>query len=64
MDDAPNGYAVGLKVLEGEGGYTWYWYERHGQPPTTRVLADGTGVPDCSVCHQLAERDFIFFRAP
>jgi hypothetical protein len=60
--DAPNGFAVGLKVTDGDGGHTWYWYERR-QPGTT-PLADGTGVPDCAVCHQLAERDYIFFRAP
>jgi hypothetical protein len=64
LDNGPNGFAVGLKVSDGEGAQTWYWYERHGPRPDARPLAAGLGVPDCSVCHQLAVQDYVFFRAP
>jgi hypothetical protein len=63
-DDAPNGFAVGLKVSEGEGPQTWYWYERRGTNPAGKPLAQGLGVPDCAVCHGLAPRDNVFFQAP
>jgi hypothetical protein len=61
--DQPNGFAVGLKVVEGEGAQTWYWYERRGTSGSA-PLAEGIGVPDCAVCHQMAPRDYVFFRAP
>jgi hypothetical protein len=62
--DEPNGFAVALKVMEGEGAFTWYWYERRGTNPGARPLAQGLGVPDCAVCHQQAPRDYVFLRAP
>lgn len=61
--DQPNGFAVGVKVTEGEGTNTWYWYERRGTSPAVRPLAEGVGVPDCAVCHGLAPRDYVFIRA-
>ncbi len=61
--EAPAGFAVGLKVEEGEGTNTWYWYERIGAA-TARPLADGLGPPQCAVCHVTAARDYVFFRAP
>ena len=61
--DQPNGFAVGVKVLEGEGTATWYWYERRGTSPTATPLADGVGVPQCAVCHGTAARDQVFVRA-
>jgi hypothetical protein len=61
--DQPNGFAVGLKVEEGEGPQTWYWYERHGQDPTAAPLAQGIAVPGCAVCHGTAPRDYVFLRA-
>jgi hypothetical protein len=61
---APNGYAVGLKVEAGEGGQTWYWYERRGADAASgRVIADGVNLPDCSVCHGTAVRDYVFITA-
>jgi hypothetical protein len=61
--EAPNGFAVGVKVEEGEGAHTWYWYERRGTSPTMPPLAEGVGVPDCAVCHGTAPRDHVFIRA-
>jgi hypothetical protein len=61
--DQPNGFSVGLKVSEGLGAFTWYWYERLGDVPTAPAKS-GVGIPDCAVCHQLAGRDYVYFRAP
>jgi hypothetical protein len=61
-DDQPNGFAVGLKISDGQGPQTWYWYERRGQDPAQAPLAQGVGIPDCAVCHQTASRDNVFFR--
>ena len=61
--DQPNGFAVGVKVEEGAGAHTWYWYERRGTSPSARPLAEGVGVPDCAVCHGAAPRDYVFIRA-
>jgi hypothetical protein len=61
--DQPNGFSVGLKVIEGPGAFTWYWYERLGASPTAPAKS-GVGIPDCAVCHQQANRDYVFFRAP
>jgi hypothetical protein len=63
-DDAPNGFAVAVKIADGDGPRTWYWYERHGPQVTLALpLAQGVGVPDCAVCHGTAPRDYIFVRA-
>lgn len=62
MTDAPNGFAVGIKIEAGDGPGTWYWYERRGTDPAARPKAEGIGVPDCAVCHQLAPHDFVFIR--
>ena len=59
----PNGFAVGVKIEEGEGPNTWYWYERRGTSPTARPLAEGINVPDCAVCHGMAPRDYVYIRA-
>jgi hypothetical protein len=60
-----NGYAVGLKVAAGAGDETWYWYERAGESPTSRPVADGVGVEICGkACHADAPRDNVYFRAP
>jgi hypothetical protein len=61
--DQPNGFSVGLKVTDGPGGFTWYWYERVGASPAGPAKS-GVGIPDCAVCHQQAARDYVFFRAP
>jgi hypothetical protein len=61
--DQPNGFAVGVKVEEGPGAHTWYWYERRGTSPSARPLAEGVGVPDCAVCHGTAPRDYVFIRS-
>ena len=61
--DRPNGFSVGLKIEEGVGGHTWYWYERTGRLTTFTPRGDGVGDPACSVCHQTAVRDYVFIRA-
>lgn len=61
--DQPNGFAVGLKVEDGQGPQTWYWYERRGTDPAARAKADGLNIPDCTVCHGTAPRDNVFIRA-
>lgn len=41
------GWSVMLKVAEGEGGDSWYWYEIYeGQ-----VYGDGVGITLCTNCH-------------
>jgi hypothetical protein len=63
-DDRPNGYAVGLKVGEGTGEESWYWYERTGTSPTSSPVADGVAVKICGMeCHAVAPRDHVFIRA-
>jgi hypothetical protein len=64
LADGPNGFALGLKVAEGEGPQTWYWYERRGTSATATPLAQDVGVPGCAVCHGTAPRDNVFFQAP
>lgn len=60
----PNGFAVGLKIIEGPGNHTWYWYERTGRLATLTPVADGVGVAACgSGCHAGAPRDNVFIRA-
>lgn len=41
------GWAVMVKVADGEGGDTWYWYEVVG----ASTYADGTDVALCTGCH-------------
>jgi len=48
------GYAVMVKVTDGDSGDDWYWYERIG----TRIVADGTGASGCTGCHS-AGVDFV-----
>jgi hypothetical protein len=63
-DDRTNGYAVGVKVGEGTGEESWYWYERTGTSPTSSPVADGLGVKICGMeCHAAAPRDHVFIRA-
>jgi hypothetical protein len=63
-DDRPNGYAVGLKVGEGNGEESWYWYERTGTSSTSSPVADGIAVKICGMeCHAMAPRDHVFIRA-
>jgi hypothetical protein len=60
--DQPNGYAVGLKTEDNDGPQTWYWYERRGTDPKAQPKADGMALPDCAVCHQMADRDYVYIR--
>jgi hypothetical protein len=63
--DRPFGYAVGLKVAEGSGPHTWYWYERVGRLATLSPVADAIGARDCGTnCHATAVRDNVFLKAP
>jgi hypothetical protein len=49
-------YAVYLKIEEGEGGDTWYWFEgKRGDVPF-----NGIGESTCTNCHRGAPRDFVF----
>jgi hypothetical protein len=62
--DQPNGYAVGLKVAEGDGEDSWYWYERIGSNPRSRPVADGVGLKICGAeCHAAAPRDHVYIQA-
>jgi hypothetical protein len=63
LDDSPAGFAVAVKIADGEGPRTWTWFERRGADPTAAPVAMGVGVPDCAVCHSTAPRDYIFIRA-
>jgi hypothetical protein len=49
-------YAVYLKVDEGSGGDSWYWYEGLGSD----VIANGEGDDTCTGCHSRAPRDFVY----
>jgi hypothetical protein len=62
-DGSRNGFAVGVKIDVGDGPTTWYWYERRGTDAAAAPKAEGVAVPDCAVCHGLAERDFVYIRA-
>lgn len=42
------GWAVMVKVAEGSGGASWYWYEVVG----SSTYADGTDVGLCVSCHE------------
>lgn len=50
------GYAVGLKITEGNAAGSWYWYEAYGDG----VIADGTNKGICVNCHAGAPRDYVF----
>lgn len=54
--DAIAVYAVYRKVIDGDGGDTWYWFEGGRD----NVLANGEGHPSCTGCHGGAPRDFVF----
>ncbi|MCA9648977.1 MAG: hypothetical protein H6712_32285 [Myxococcales bacterium] len=41
------GWAVMVKVAEGEGANSWYWYLESSDT----VTADGEGIPTCENCH-------------
>jgi hypothetical protein len=64
-NDAPNGFAVGIKVAPGLSDLTWYWYERTGTSPTSRPVADGVSAQVCGPsCHAAAPVDNVYIRAP
>ena len=50
------GFAVGLKISEGNAAGSWYWYEAYGDS----VIADGTNKGICVNCHSGAPRDYVF----
>ena len=45
--DAVLGWAVSIKVAEGSGGDTWYWFEHYEKT----TYADGIGDTLCTDCH-------------
>ncbi len=45
--DSALGYSVMVKVTEGSGNDTWYWYEGY----QGRVFGDGVGASICTGCH-------------
>ncbi|NOT86306.1 MAG: hypothetical protein HOP02_16340 [Methylococcaceae bacterium] len=51
--DTISGYAVGVKIIAGEGKDTWYWYERLG----SSVEGDGIADKACEGCHSHAADD-------
>jgi hypothetical protein len=52
------GYAVGVKLSEGDDIGSWYWYEAVGNS----VYADGVNRGICTGCHSDAARDYVFTR--
>lgn len=50
------GFAVGLKIAEGDAASSWYWYEAFGGS----VVADGVDRAICVNCHAGAPRDYVF----
>lgn len=58
-DEAANGYAVNVKVAEGEGAETWYFFE---QIASSTPVADGIAEPVCVECHSRSPNDYIFVR--
>jgi len=59
-NDTLGGYAVMVKVAEGEGGDTWYWYEDFNGS----VFADEVGDRTCTGCHGGSTRDNILTPFP
>jgi hypothetical protein len=60
--DAPNGWAVSVKIEEDSaGGAGWYWYEVFDPSPDAAPFVNGTGADGCTGCHD-AGIDFV--RAP
>jgi len=51
----PIGWAVMVKVAEGTGPRTWYWYEIIGG----NEIADGRNEPLCSDCHESSSQDYF-----
>ncbi|MBA3503990.1 MAG: hypothetical protein M4D80_38900 [Myxococcota bacterium] len=50
------GFAVGLKLADGDAASSWYWYEAYGDS----VIADGANRGICVNCHAGAPRDYVF----
>jgi hypothetical protein len=50
------GFAVGVKLAEGDAASSWYWYEAYGDS----VIADGVNRGICVNCHAGAARDYVF----
>jgi len=55
-DGTIDGYAVYVKLEQGNEGDGWFWYERIGDS----VVANGKGVALCVGCHKGAPRDHVF----
>ena len=51
-----SGYAVGIKIADGDAASSWYWYEAFGDS----VIADGVNKGICVNCHADAPRDYVF----
>ena len=56
QNGAITGFAVGLKIAEGNAAGSWYWYEAFGDS----VVADGANKGICVNCHAGAPRDYVF----
>lgn len=52
------GYAVHVRLGEGDGGARRYWYEKING----RVPANGKGAAACTGCHDNAPEDFTYLR--
>lgn len=55
--NAVRGYSVMVKVTDGSGGDSWYWYEDYDGS----VVAEGVGNGTCTGCHGSGTD---FFRSP
>ena len=59
-----SGWAVSIKTQEdSDAGKGWYWYEILGTEESSRVVADGNGVPLCVRCHTPGN-DFVLIPHP
>ena len=52
--------SVVVRATAGGGGESWYWWRKDVN--LDLVVIDAFGEPECTSCHQDAERDFVFTR--
>lgn len=62
--DAPNGWAVSVKIEDDSaGGAGWYWYEVFDPSPDAAPFVNGTGADGCAGCHD-AGADYVLAPFP
>lgn len=53
-----SGWSVEVKLVDGSGGDTWYWYEVFSTAADARPAYQGVGHPTCTGCHD-SGRDYV-----